>query len=192
MDSILKKINTWDDYENLVKNIIGNYKIDEKIRNNILKNPLENSKYQNGNTLLMIIVGNGFNQVFPDLKMHVLRNAANKIIEEKKDIINSINDKKDSALTFAVFSYSLTDNTFYTYFIRTLMDNGAYTSNASDLVNKFLSPIFSKLGGKNHIIETLKYFIDTKKNGLQINPYYEYIRTYDYGYHETGKKIYYP
>ena len=169
MDSILNKINTWDDYENLIKNIIGNYKIDEKIRNNILKNPLENSKYQNGNTLLMIIAGNGFNQVFPVLNMDALRNASNNIIEEKNlKIINSVNDKEYSALIFAIFSYSLDlKNSFYASVIRDLIANGAYTSNASDLVNKFLSPIFAKLGGRT--LQVVKNLINNRKNGLRIN-----------------------
>ena len=48
MDSILNKINTWYDYENLVKNIIGNYKIDEKIRSNILNNRLEFEGFSSG------------------------------------------------------------------------------------------------------------------------------------------------
>jgi len=169
MDSILNKINTWYDYENLVKNIIGNYKIDEKIRNNILNNPLENSKYQNGNTLLMIVLGNGFNQVFPS-NMIALRNAFNDVIQEKNlKIINSLNDHEHSALTFAIFSYSVGLNSFYASVIEELIANGAYTSNASDLVNKFLSPIFAKLGGKDHIIQQVKRIINNRKNGLRIN-----------------------
>lgn len=176
MERLLKKINDWSNYKYMIEELFG-YEIDKEIQTiceSLGKDHSESytKKYNNDNTLLMVLAGDGFEGIFDERRgsSEQYLNLFKDIVEKNPKIINEKNAKEHSALIFAIISSTFVNGTEKA---KLLIKHGAEVSDAKKIIEEFLLPIFTKTPLKQYTdikerLQTILGYIKKRNKSRQL------------------------